>query len=160
MKSSKANGVNLSVTTDVGIFSFTSFPWMNTRKPDMSVLFVFCYSYRLKELVCGLSLSSLGRKCKKSRDSCLYNENSFVFCFLFSENLVINQTMLPSLFLREHTLEGAVLAQKKEWGKKNHLDHERNRSVVWERLKKKKKKSECRQKVSRSVVAIAASSIP
>lgn len=26
VKSSKANGVNLSVTTDVGIFSFTSFP--------------------------------------------------------------------------------------------------------------------------------------
>lgn len=69
---------------------------MNMGKQNICVLFILSYSYRLKEPDCALSLPSLGRKCKKSRDSCLSNANRF------SENLVINQTMLQSLSLRKN----------------------------------------------------------
>lgn len=75
----------------------------------------------------------------------------------FSENLVINQTMLQSLFLRKKK-KSCFKVRKKEGDKKNLLNRARNRFMIWERLKKKKNESS--QKVSRSGVAMATSSIP
>lgn len=107
---------------------------MKMRKENVWVLFIFCYSYKLKEIDCCFSYHLWGG-----------NERNleilaFVMKWIFLKTWLLIKPCRKVYFFSKKVLKCAVLALKNEWDKKNNL----NCDIIdlrFGKVKKKKKVS-------------------